>query len=103
MPPVVLSLLGGSLARCDAADGALERQFVDGVGAIALKPVGDLLVVGVTGIGEGFKRGIEARNAPTVLRWGWPLASDVARIGDGSGGGAHIGDREPVFPVVPQV
>ena len=67
-------------ATCgDAAEGVFDRQFLDGVGVVAVEIFGGLSVVGMEGIGLGREQFIEARDAATVFRRSGAFAADVSR------------------------
>ena len=103
-----LSGFAGGAPFGDGADPEFCVAFVDFVGieefAVALLvPVGHILVLGVTGIGDGFKEGFEAGRTAAVLGRGAMIALDISRI---FGSGLAIFnrfERDDMLPVVAHV
>lgn len=103
-----LSSLAGGAAFGDGADPELCVVFVDLVGierfpVAALVPFGGILVLGVTGIGGGFKEGFEAGRATAVLGLGAMLALDIARIFGSGFAILACFERDDMLPVVAHV
>jgi len=98
----------GGASFGDGADPEFCIAFVDfvrieGFAIAALVPLGGILVLGVLGVGDGFKEGFEAGGAAAVIGRGAMLALDIARI---FGSGFAIPDRfdgDDVLPVVAHV
>ena len=84
----------------DAVEGHFDREVVEFVGIVAVEPFADFSMIGMGGIGSGFKHFVEAWDAATILRRAVTFTGDEAGIGGAGIAGAHVADNEAVLPVV---
>jgi hypothetical protein len=94
----------GSVAPVrDAAEGVLDRQVIDSVGVVFVRPFFGFLMALVGRVCNRFKPFVEAWNAAAILERPVSFAANVARIRASRLTSPDIGDGEPMLSLVAEV